>query len=390
MLTPVARRAGRMAAMWLLVLAGAVASAQAPETIKVVAAASDGNGLLCESQGKSVLIVAGTPEQMGTAHGALLREKATALTTRILYGVGGAYSLHKGDWFFERMAEIERRTGPHVPARFLAECDALSAAAGISARDGRHANFFPEMFHCSGVAVRGKATKGGRLLHARVLDYMRDIGLQNFATVTLFQPEGHYSWMTLGYAGFIGTVTALNERGLAVGEMGGRGEGDWDGMPMNFLLRDIMERAATVAEALEILRNTPRTCEYYYILSDKSRAMAGVHCTSAEMTVLQPGQQDARLPLVPEDTVFVSGGDRAKHLSERIQAAYGTIDVPAMIEIIKRPVAMSSNLHNAIFAPETLDMWAADAGKHTPACNEPYAHFNIGDLMRFYRAQTAE
>ena len=82
------------------------------------------------------------------------------------------------------------------------------------------------------MALRGKATKDGRVLHARVLDYMRDIKLQDAAVVTVFMPEGHNRWMSLGYAGFIGTVTAMNEKGLAIGEMGGRGEGDWDGLPM--------------------------------------------------------------------------------------------------------------------------------------------------------------
>ena len=55
-----------------------------------------------------------------------------------------------------------------------------------------------------------------------------------------------------------------------------------------------------------------------------------------------------------------------------------------MIEMIKRPVAMKSNLHNAIFSPETLEMWCADAGKHTPACDEPYARCNLADLIRLY------
>ena len=174
-------------------------------------------------------------------------------------------------------------------------------------RDGRAANLFPERFHCSGVAVRGKATADGSVLHARVLDYMRDIRLQEAALVTVFMPDGRNSWVSLGYSGFIGTVTAMNERGLAVGEMGGGGEGDWDGMPMSFLLRDLMERTATVDEALEILRRTPRTCEYYYVLSDKSRAMAAVHGDARQMTVLRPGQQDPRLPRVPEDTVLISG-----------------------------------------------------------------------------------
>ena len=35
-------------------------------------------------------------------------------------------------------------------------------------------------------------------------------------------------------------------------------------------------------------------------------------------------------------------------------------------------------------APETLDMWVADAGRHTLACDEPYAHVNLAELVRFY------
>jgi isopenicillin-N N-acyltransferase like protein len=349
----------------------------------VLARDQAGHGLLGRSQGKTILMVWGTPEQMGTAHGALLREPVRKLTERMLYLVGGGDSLRTGTWSFDRFAEIQRRTLPHIPKRFLEECDALARAAGVSQRDGRCANLFPERFHCSGVAVRGKATADGKVLHARVLDYMRDIRLQESATVTLFVPEGRHAWLSLGYAGFLGTVTAMNEKGLAVGEMGGRGEGDWDGVPMSFLLRDVMERAASVDEGLEILRTSPRTCEYYYVLSDKSRAMAAVYCRAKEMTVLRPGQQDPRLPPVPEDTVLMSGPGRAEVLSERLQKHFGKIDVPTLIEIIKRPVAMDSNLHNAIFCAETLDAWFVDAGRHTVACDEPYARFNLAELIRF-------
>jgi hypothetical protein len=370
----------------LCLAARATSRAAGPDAIRVLAYDPAGHGLLCESQGKTILLVAGTPEQMGTAHGTLLRAKVQKLTERVLYLVGGADSLQSGVWFFDRMHEIEKRTRPHVPKRFLTECDALSRAAGLSVRDGRYANLFPERFHCSGVAVRGKASQGGRVIHARVLDYMRDIHLQDAAALIVFMPEGYHRWMSLSYAGFMGTVTAMNEEGLAVGEMGGGGQGDWDGVPMTFLLRDVMERAATVEQALEILRASPRTCEYYYVLSDKSGSLAGVHATARELTVLRPGQQHPELPLVPEDTVLVSAPDRAEHLSRRLRQFYGRIDVPTMIQIIKRPVAMTSNLHNAIFTPETLDIWFADAGRFTPACDEPYAHSNLGELVRFYQA----
>ena len=49
---------------------------------------------------------------------------------------------------------------------------------------------------------------------------------------------------------------------------------------------------------------------------------------------------------------------------------------------------MKSNLHDAVFAPETLEMWFADAGRTTPACDEPYAHFTFAELLRVYDAAT--
>ncbi len=369
---------------------GGVCLGAAGDAIQVLARDPAGHGLLCQTQGKTILIVQGTPQQMGTAHGTLLWQKARKLTEKVLYLVGGADSIHSGVWFLDRMKEIESRTLPHTPKRLLIECDALARAAGVSQRDGRYANLFPERFHCSGVAVRGRASKSGTVLHARVLDYMRDIHLQDAAVLVVFVPEGHNAWMSLGYAGFIGTVTAMNEKGLAIGEMGGRGEGDWDGVPMAYLLRDIMERASTVDEALEILRTSPRTCEYYYVLSDKSRNIAAVRADARQVTVLRPGQQHPEMPFVPEDTVLISGPGRAEALSARLQAHYGKIDVPTMIEIIKRPVAMSSNLHNAIFAPESLDIWFADAGRYTAACDEPYAYCNLNELVQFYEKTKQE
>ena len=57
-----------------------------------------------------------------------------------------------------------------------------------------------------------------------------------------------------------------------------------------------------------------------------------------------------------------------------------------MREIIKRPVAMKSNLQDVIFQPETLDMDFAYAGKSTPACDEPYARLNLRALVEYYNA----
>lgn len=356
------------------------------QELALVARDPDGHGVLWRLGAKRVLAVGGTPEQMGRAHGRLLAEWVPEVMPRTMALVGAGYAVQKGDWFHDRIEEIYRRSGPHTPERFLRECRAMAAAAGITERDAISGNFFPELFHCSGVAVRNTASADGRVVHARVLDYMRDINLQKYTVLQVFVPEGGHPWMSVGYAGFLGTVTAMNVRGLAIGEMGGKGEGDWDGMPMTFLMREIAERAATVEEAVAIIRKTPRTCEYYYVISDAKREMVGIYATPEKVEVLLPGQQDPRLPEVPQDTVLVSAEGRARALSERVRQHFGKITPEVMIEIIKRPVAMKSNLHNAVFVPETLDMWFSDAGKTTPACDEPYTKVNLRALLDAFDA----
>lgn len=359
----------------------------AAQDLTVLARDPDGHGLLAKAGSKRVLVVSGTPEEMGTAHGRLLADLVPQVMPRTMALVGAGLAVQKGDWFYDRVDEIYRRASPHTPERFLRECRAMAAAAGITERDAIGGNFFPELFHCSGVAVRGKASADGRVVHARVLDYMRDINLQKYTVLQVFVPEGGIPWVSVGYAGFLGTVTAMNMKGLAIGEMGGRGDGQWDGMPMTFLMREVAEKAETVAQALEIMRKAARTCEYYYVVSDATRDLAGVYATPEKFEVLKPGQQDARLPAVPEDTVLMSAGGRAKALSERLHQNFGKITPELMIEIIKRPVAMKSNLHNAVFSPETLDLWFADAGKKTPACDEPYTKVNLKAIVDFYQAQ---
>ncbi len=362
-----------------------LAGVMAAEELSVVARDSAGNGLLLKAGIKRVVITSGTPEEMGAAHGRLLADLIPNVMPRTMALVGVGLAVQKGEWFYDRIDEIYRRAGPHTPERFLRECRAMAKAAGISERAAISGNFFPELFHCSGVAVRGAASADGRVVHARVLDYMRDINLQKYTVLQVFMPQEGIPWMSVGYAGFLGTVTAMNLKGLAIGEMGGRGEGNWDGMPMTFMLRELAERCENVEQAIAMMRAVPRTCEYYYVLSDAQRNMVGVYATPEQVQVLQPGQQDERLPPVPQDTVMFSAGARAKELSKRLHEQYGKITPEVMIEIIKRPVAMRSNLHNAIFMPETLDMWFADAGHKTPACDEPYVKVNLRELLEFYK-----
>ena len=347
---------------------------------------------LPRQQGQVVVRLAGTPEEMGRQHGRQLRAEARYTMERVLFGVGLIDTVRTGEWFPAKLERVWQAQQKHIPERFVREIDAMAEAAGLPKEWARRANVFPELFHCSGMALRGKATLGGALYHGRVLDYMTQAGLQNVACVMVFQPKDHNAWGSVGYAGFCGTVTAMNANGLAMGEMGGRGEGCIDGIPMALMMREIVERFDTAADALAWMRSVPRTCEYFYVLSDaKTGQVAGVASLAAKLAkergvddlqVIGPGQPHPLLPRTFEDVVLMSADRRYATLADRVQNSYGKIDMQIAWDLMRWPVAMNSNLHTALFAPETLDLWVAQAGpRGEPAYTQPVAKFNLKSLL---------
>jgi len=345
--------------------------------------ATAGQGRLEEWDGTRVLFLKGTPEAMGRQHGTLLRREVRDVSERMLYGVGVASSFEKSSWFISEIEAAQRRLHPFVSERHFAEVDAMADAAGIARHEMRLANFFPELFHCSGFSVFGQATVDGRMYHGRVLDYLKGVGLEQNAVVMVFQPDVGHAWVNVGYAGFVGSVTAMNEKHVSIGEMGGRGEGNWDGKPMAQLMREVMEKASTLEEAVEIMRKGPRTCEYYYVISDgKSKRAVGLECSPTKFVTVWPGDYHPQLQQPVKDAVLVSAGSRYEKLVERVKGMYGKLDDAGARALMERPVCMTSNIQSVLFAPETLDFWVANADSKNVASHTRYTHYNLGDLLK--------
>lgn len=344
--------------------------------------ATEGKGRFEIVDGTRVVFLSGTPEEMGKQHGVLLKKSVRNVVDRILYGVGVGSSFGKGKWFFREIEEAQRRLAPHMRPEYLREMDALAFAAGLEKEEVRLANYFPELFHCSGFALLGGATSGGRVFHGRVLDYLRGVGLEQNAVVMVMKPERGHAWVNIGYAGFVGSVTAMNERHIAIGEMGGRGEGNWDGKPMAQLVREVMERAGTIDEALDIMRKSRRTCEYYYVISDgKKRRAVGVAATPKKFETIWTGQSHPQLPHAVKDAVLMSAGDRYEKLVERVKQHHGRIDAAGARDLMRQPVAMHSNIHSVLFAPDTLDFWVANADSENVASHSRWTHYNLKELL---------
>jgi isopenicillin-N N-acyltransferase like protein len=345
-----------------------------------------GAGFLEEVDGYKVLHIKGTPYEMGYQQGALLKDDIRA-SVRFLFDVK-AKELKLDILGFKPepkqiIATIAEGQRKFVPARFFEELRGVADGSGVAYDEVVVANFIPELFHCSGFAIAGAATRDGTLYHGRILDYGCDWRLQEHAVLTVAEPEGRIPFVNVTYAGFIGSVTGMNARRVSIGEMGGRGLGHWAGVPMSFLVRMALEEADDLDAAVAVFRDHPRTCEYYYVIADgKSGKAVGMEASWYACGTVRMGESHPRLPHAVKDAVLLSAGDRYEELVRRVKAGYGRFDAEGARSLMTRPVAMKSNLHSVLFETGSTRLWVANASKSgEPAASQPYHAFQLTELL---------
>lgn len=374
---------------------------------------------LCADQ---VLFLEGNSYERGVQHGKALKEQ---IIRNISMYIDGNSSGSTPNAFLQALPEML----PLIPHHFIEEIKGLAEGSGVSFQKLLILNLFPEMFHCSGITTNSSASKEGKLYHVRVLDYSIGKNLEETATIMVVKPEGKRAYINVSYAGFIGSVTGINDQKISIGEIGGKGYGNWKGVPMAFLMREILENAASLEDAREILQKYPRTCEYYYILADgKEQNSCAFYATPSQLHQIDPGTSYSLLApknLPPfygtdgtNDKFFLSGAvktsphqtvmydekgevvgifhsqldhtlsltgfshpERYPTLVERMEKHYGEIGAQVLQEIIKAPVSRSSNLHNVIFCPEDMQMWVSHANEEIPACDNFYTLYDVEDLL---------
>jgi isopenicillin-N N-acyltransferase like protein len=373
----------RIVGLCLAALAGLVQAAHG----QARTLARCGAGFLEEVDGSRVLHVKGEPYEMGYQQGALLRDDIRECV-RFLFEVKakeanieiGGVKLLDPKRVIRGIVAQQRK---HVPDRFFEEMRGVADGAALDVEDIVIANFIPELFHCSGFALSNTATKDGTLYHGRILDYGCDWRLQEHAILTVAEPRGRIPFVNVTYAGFIGSVTGMNAERISIGEMGGRGAGHWDGTPMTFLVRMVLEEANSLERAVAVFRDRPRTCEYYFVIADgKTRKAVGMEAAWDVFGTIGMGESHPRVPAAIKDAVVLSAGDRYKELVKRIKNGHGTFDAESARHLMDRPVAMKSNLHSVLFETTSMRFWVANASKDgKPAAEQPYHAFRLGELL---------
>ena len=338
--------------------------------------------------GQRILKLEGKPYEIGWQHGRFLSKEVRRTTDSTLYLVGLVYSAKKGHWFLDDMRSALQRLDKFTPPEYLEEMKGVAAGSGLDYETVHLANYFPALFHCSGFALKDSATVNGRLYHGRILDYMCGVGLQNNAAIFAVKKEGKIPFVNIGYASFIGCVSGRNKAHISLGEMGGRGEGDWDGVTMPLLMRMSLENGHNLQDVKDIFSNNPRTCEYYYVFADgKDKSAVGVYALPEKIEFVTYGEKHEKLKYGIKDTILLSADERYESLTQQVRTDHSKIDENRAQSLMDTPVAKESNLHSVLFIPELLKFKVANASAKEPAYKSHFYTYFLEELLNdnFYK-----
>ncbi len=363
----------------------------APRTVGIHA-----HGRLIQYGEQRVLIVKGTPRQMGLAHGRLLRDEVGDTVRAFLE----EWAIARKGRTLDELRAIWKQLAPHIPKRYLEELAGIAEGSGVSLERLQLVHAIPSRYHCTGTAALPAVTADGKVYHTRSLDYSLDIGdsvrPQTNAILYVVVPDEGLPHAIVSWAGFAGCVTGMNQAGVSVGEMGSRSKDEsYDGVPMIFLLREVLVRARSLDDAKAIWKKGPRTCGFNFIFCDRDEICA-VECTKQSIRFFAPGEaREDEAPHYAIDGIvrrcnhFVdkamaatqravydprksnAGSWEAYRMQgEHLRRARGSIQASTMIEVLRGYPATHPCLHQAVMCPTDGRIWVSHA---TDPARDPLA-----------------
>jgi len=163
--------------------------------------------------GRGFLFLKGTPEEMGRQQGELLKTELNDVMKRIVYGVGVGSSFSEG----AVVLRGDRGGACAVSAVYfgsdLSRDRRDGGCGGGAPAGGAAGELFPGAVSLLGILDHRRCDRGGRMYHGRILDYLKAWASSRTLVVMIYQPDVGNAWANCGYAGFIGSVTAMNEEG---------------------------------------------------------------------------------------------------------------------------------------------------------------------------------
>jgi tetratricopeptide (TPR) repeat protein len=243
----------------------------------------------------------GGPREMGHAHGLLAGRVTSDLDHHMLQLMDSFVTSWWRRWLVGNLVRWRFRHLPdHIPPMRVVELAAFSRTMVSSPEfpeSPYHRLIYYHALHdmtqrldgsplvgCTALAVWGKQTAGGQLLIGRNFDFEGGSIFDREKAVLAFHTRERIPFVSVAWPGMMGVVTGVNARKIYVSINAARTDHPLQpGIPMGFLVREVLERASSIPEALKIIKR-------YKVMVPEALLLADGKVPRAVVVELSPGQ----------------------------------------------------------------------------------------------------
>ncbi|MGO8992551.1 MAG: C45 family autoproteolytic acyltransferase/hydolase [Polyangiaceae bacterium] len=258
----------------------------------------------------------GSPEEIGAAHSRLLREGmiddesevwgdfahfVPVAAARTLMMDVGRVRYREVDQSFpeERKREIAAEALGFQPDPFASHLPTYHRLVFLHSLYDIALSFeHSPLIGCSAFVLGPGATRDGHTLLGRAFDFEAGDEFDRDKAVFFVRENGAIPFASVAWPGLVGVLSGMNAEGVAIVVNGARArEPRVEGEPVVFALRDVLERAHDVDEAVALLKTQPVMVSHLVLVADaKGRSAIVERAPDVVATVRTPSDPD-RVPL---------------------------------------------------------------------------------------------
>lgn len=279
-----------------------------------------------------------------------------------------------------------------VPAEQRTELTALAAVCGSRVEPILRANVLVDS--CCSVLVAPVVSGGSAACPLRLvrnMDFFPADVIGPATVVKRYRPEGKLAFVSIGWPGYAGAVSGMNEAGVVACVLLQHGSGTRPtGTPVCFRLRTIRENTSDLESAIAAFAAPPVVASGHYALLADARGAAVVwqddhqvirHDPSSGWLAASNGPRRNRLPDDP----------RGRWLLRQITALGGDAPDAAWLRRVATAVGQrSTTAQSMLWEPATRTLELATGSARRPAAWEVWRRYPLGEWLEGGDAPLAE
>lgn len=326
-----------------------------------------------------LVVVRGTPYEMGQQLGACMRSEIRAFLPAALAGICAELQVTE-----DELREVWGRTAAFADDRVEQEMAGLADGCGLPLGTLQAVHAVPLLmpYSCSSIAAWDTATTDGHLYQTRNLDWSLKVKAHEFPCIVLYLPDRGAAHVVPGFAGMIGAHTGMNAKGIALSEMGDASKKE---MPyqvhaphFTVFFRTLLYDADSLSSALAIFKAQPQTKRYHFVFGDGQTEHKAVKIRAhapepAEQRLAVWKDNDPSDEFAPNVLSCVVYNDEGRGAFPQLKQQHGKLGPEQLIKLANQIAIHGGNVVNVVYDTTALKLWVSYAKGEQEAYQRPYA-----------------